>query len=327
MSLNETVKSRVIGVDISLDRTSYAIVDVRGNIIARDGFNTYEYPNVSEYVSTLCEKTVMLAEENGGYEHIRSMGISAPSGNNLTGCIENAPNLIWKGIVPMAAMLRDRMGIAVALGNDAHLAGMGEHAFGSAHGMKNFILVTLGHGIGSCIFSNGEVHLGTDGFAGEVGHTCIIPNGRTCGCGKKGCLEAYCGAKGIVMTAEEMMAESDKPSLMRTIDKLTPKSITECCEQGDEMAIEVYRRTGKLLGLTMSGYASLLDPEAIIFAGGISKAGNWILEPAYEEFEKHVFHNIRGRVKLLLSALEDHERDVLGASALAWGIKEYSLFK
>lgn len=325
--MNEMVKSRVIGVDISLDRTSYAIVDVRGNIIARDGFNTHDYPNVSEYVSVLSEGVVMLAEANGGYENIRSMGISAPSGNNLTGCIENAPNLKWKGVVPLAAMLRDRLGIAVALGNDAHLAGLGEYTFGSAHGMDNFILVTLGHGIGSCIFSNGEVHLGANGFAGEVGHTCIIYQGRTCGCGKKGCLEAYCGANGIVKTAQEMMEASDEPSLMRTIDKLTPKSITECCDMGDKMAIEVYRRTGKLLGLTMAGYASILDPEAIVFAGGVSKAGHWLLEPANEEFETHIFHNTRGRVKFLTSALEDHERDVLGASALAWGIKEYSLFK
>ena len=325
--MNENVKSRVIGVDISLDRTSYAIVDVRGNIIARDGFNTQDYSNVSDYVSSLSEKVIMLAEENGGYEYIRSMGISAPNGNFLSGCIENAPNLHWKGVIPMAAMLRDRMGIAVALGNDAHLAGLGEHAFGNAHGMNNFILITLGHGIGSCIFSNGEVHFGADGFAGEVGHTCVIYDGRTCGCGKKGCMEAYCGAKGIVKTAQEMMAESDKPSLMRSIEKLTPKNITECCDQGDEMAIAVYKRTGELLGLTMAGYASLLDPEAIIFAGGVSKAGHWLFDPLVREFEKYVFHNIRGRVKFLPSALEDHERDVLGASALAWGIKEYSLFK
>jgi len=325
--MNESVKSRVLGVDISLDRTSLAIVDVRGNIIARDGFNTQDYLSVSEFVSVLSERVVMLAEANGGYENIRSMGISSPSGNNLTGCIENAPNLSWKGVVPLAAMLRDRLGIAVALGNDAHLAGLGEHVFGSAHGMKNFVLITLGHGIGSCIFSNGEVHLGADGFAGEIGHTCIRYGGRTCGCGKKGCLEAYCGAKGIVRTAREMMEASDEPTLMRDVEKLTPKIITECCEQGDKMAIEVYKRTGEMLGMSMAGYAALLDPEGIVFAGGVSKAGHWLLEPAYETFEELVFHNIRGRVKFLTSALEDHERDVLGASALAWGIKEYSLFK
>lgn len=325
--MNEVIKNRVIGVDISIERTSYAIVDVRGNIIARDGFSTQDYENVSEYVGVLSERVVMLAENNGGYESVRSMGISSPSGNYLTGCIENAPNLHWKGIVPMAAMLRDQLGIAVALGNDAHLSALGEHAFGAAHGMKNFISISLGHGIGSCIFSNGHVHLGNDGFAGEVGHTCAVYKGRVCGCGKKGCLEAYCGARGIVMTARELMEASGKPTLMSNIEKLTPKAIFECCEQGDELAIEVFRITGKTLGLTLAGYASVLDPEAIIFTGGIAKAGHWILDPAYEEFEEHVFHNSRGHVKFLPSALEDHERDVLGASALAWGIKEYSLFK
>lgn len=325
--MNDIIKNRVIGVDISIEDTSYAIVDVRGNIIARDGFNTQDYANVSEYISVLSEKVVAMAEENGGYENIRSMGISAPSGNYKSGCIENAPNLHWKGVIPLANMLRDRLGIAVALANDAHVAALGEHAFGAAHGMNNFIIITMGHGIGSCIFSNGDVHLGANGFAGEVGHTCAVYQGRTCGCGKKGCLEAYCAAKGIVTTAMEMMEASDEPTMMRSVKNLTPKIIYLCCEQGDKMAIEVFRRTGQILGLTMAGYASILNPDAIIFAGGISRAGHWLLDPTNEEFEKHVFHNTRGHVKLLPSALDDHERDVLGASALAWGIKEYSLFK
>lgn len=323
----ETNKNRVIGVDISLESTSYAIVDVRGNIIARDKFDTQDYSNVTEYVGKLSEVIVNLAEQNGGYQAIRSIGISAPSGNYLTGCIENAPNLVWKGVIPMAALLQDRLGVAVALGNDAHLAGLGEHAFGCAHGMNNFILITLGHGIGSCVFSNGKVHLGADGFAGEIGHTCLMYNGRICGCGKKGCLEAYCGAKGIVLTAQELMAESNEPTMMRTIDHLTPKIICECCEQGDKMAIEVFERTGRLLGRALAGYASIIDPEAFVFAGGISHAGHWLLNPANEEFEKLVFHNTRDKVKFLVSALDDHERDVLGASVLAWDIKEYSLFK
>ena len=321
------IKNRVIGVDISIDRTSFAIVDVRGEIIARDGINTLDYSTVTDYVSALSEKVMMLAEANGGYEYIRSMGISTPSGNYLTGCIENAPNLHWKGVVPLAAMLRDRLGIAVALGNDAHVSALGEHVYGAAHGMNNFIVIALGHGIGSCIFSNGEVHMGSDGFAGEIGHVCVVPNGRVCGCGKKGCLEAYCGAKGIVTTAQELMAASSEPSLMRQVERLSPKIIYEFCEQGDAMAQEVFSRTGKMLGFTLAGYASVLDPEAIIFTGGVARAGHWLLIPADEEFEKYVFHNTRNRVKLLPSALEDHERDVLGASALAWGIKEYSLFK
>ena len=321
------IKNRVIGADISIDSTNLAIVDVRGNIIARDEFSMKDFATVNEYVSVLSERVIMLAEANGGYETIRSMGISAPSGNFLTGCIENPPNLNWKGQVPLAALLRDRLGLAVALANDAHVSALGEFVYGCAHGLKNFVVITLGHGIGSCIFSEGQPHLGSDGFAGEVGHTTAVAGGRTCGCGKKGCLEAYCGAAGIVRTAQEMMSASNEPSLMRDLEDLSPKTITQCCEQGDKMAIEVYRRTGEVLGLTLAGYASILDPEAIIFTGGIALAGHWLIEPADEVFEKHVFHNIRNHVKFILSSLDNHERDVLGASALAWGIKEYSLFK
>ena len=325
--MEQSVKSRVLGVDISVKSTTYAIVDVRGNIIAQENFSTSDYPHVNEYVSVLSEKIVEFTENNGGYESIRSMGISAPSGNYLTGCIENAPNLPWKGVVPMAAMLRDRLGMAVALGNDAHVTALGEHAFGSAHGMKNFLVVTLGHGLGSCIFSDGVPHLGADGFAGEFGHTCVVHNGRECGCGRRGCVEAYCAEKGIVTTAREVMAESDRSSIMRSLESLTPRSIAQCCEKGDEMAIEVYRRTGEILGRSVANYATLMDPEAIIFTGGISNAGKWLFEPAYASFETHVFRQLKGHVKFLQSTINDRVRDVLGASALAWGIEEYSLFK
>jgi glucokinase len=322
-----TTKKRVVGVDISNERTTYAIVDVRGNIIVQDYFCTTDYPNVNEYVSVLSERIIAMTEANGGYENIRSMGISSPSANFLTGCIENASNLIWKGVVPLAAMLRDRLGMAVAVGNDAHVSALGEHAFGSAHGMKNFVVVTLGYGIGSCIFSNGVAHLGTDGFAGEIGHTCLVPDGRQCGCGNRGCMEAYCGAKGIVLTARELMAESDKPSIMRQRDTLSPRIISECCDQGDELAIETYRRTGHSLGISVANYANVLNPEAVIFTGGVANAGHWLFEPAHEAFEKHVFSNAKGSIKFLRSSIDDRERDVLGASALAWGIQEYSLFK
>lgn len=321
------IKNKVVGVDISVKRTTYAIVDVRGNILAKNFFPTNDYQNVNDFVTVLSERIIELTEQNGGYESIRSMGISAPSANYKTGCIENAANLPWKGVIPLAAMLRDRLGMAVALGNDAHITALGEHAFGSAHGMRNFIIITLGHGIGSCVFSDGKAYLGAEGFAGEIGHTCVVNNGRECGCGRKGCMEAYCAEKGIIATAQELMAESDAPSLMRNLEELTPKTIVDCCEQGDEMAIEVFRRTGTILGITTANYASILDPEAIIFTGGIANADHWLFDPAYEAFQNHVFHNIKGKVKFLRSTIEDRERDVLGASALAWGIKEYSLFK
>lgn len=295
--------------------------------MAKDSFPTQDYPEINSFVTVLCEKIVGLVELNGGYESIRSIGVSAASANFLTGCIVNAPNMPWKGVVPLAAMMRDQLGLAVAVANNSHVVGLGEQAFGSAHGMRDFIAITLGSGMGSSIFSDGEINLGFNGHAGEIGHTCIDLNGRLCGCGNRGCLEAYTAAKGIIQTAKEVMESSDEPSLMRDAEKLTPKTIFEFCEQGDKLAIEVYRRTGELLGLGLANYASLVNPEAIIFTGGISRAGHWLLEPAKKSFEEHVFHNIQGRVKFLVSDLSESERNVLGASVLAWRVKEYSLFK
>jgi glucokinase len=320
------LKTTVVGVDISIETTTYAMVDVRGNILAEDAFPTLDYPDVNNFVTALSEKIVMMVEQNGGYETVRSIGVSCPSASTVSGCIENAANLPWKGIVPLSAMLRDRIGLAVGLSNDAHISALGEYTFGSAHGMTNFIIVSLGVGIGSCFFSDGKEHRGHGGYAGEFGHTCVYPDGRQCGCGNKGCLEAYVGAKGIIKTAEELMAESDAPTMMRSLEKLSPRTIKECCDKGDEMAIEVYRRTGLILGQGLATYASLIDPEAIIFTGGISHAGHWLLDPAKEVLDKLVFGNLKNKVRLLVSRLDDRERDVLGASALAWNVKEYSLF-
>ena len=265
-------------------------------------------------------------EANGGFESVRSIGISAPSGNFRTGCIENSPNFPWKGIVPLSAMLRDRLGLAVAVDNNANVIAMAEHAFGAAHGMKDFVLVTLGSGMGSCLFSNGIVYQGSNGFAGEIGHTTYIPGGRQCGCGKQGCLEAYTAAKGVLLTAREVMEECDTPSVMRQVQQLTVKLIIEFCNQGDELAIEVMRRTGHALGIGLANYASMVNPEAIILAGTVSKAGKWLLEPADKAFEEHVFHNMKGKVKILTSLCDEKDLNVLGASVLAWQVKEYSLF-
>ena len=321
------IKTKVVGVDISNESTTYAIVDIRGNILAEEHFLTSDYPDVNNFVTALSDKIVNMVEANGGYETIRSIGVSSPSASSVSGCIENAANLPWKGIVPLSAMLRDRIGLAVGLSNDAHVSALGEYTFGCAHGMKNFIILSLGVGLGSCFFSAGDDHTGHNGYAGEFGHTCVVNHGRKCGCGHEGCLEAYAGAQGIINTAKEVMAESDKPSLMRELEKVSPRTIKECCDQGDELAIEVYRRTGEMLGLGLANYASIVDPEAIILTGGISHAGNWLLDPTLESFEDHVFGNLRGKVKILVSKLDDRERDVLGASALAWSVPEYSLFK
>ena len=322
-----SIKKRVVGVDIGNMRTTYAIVDVRGNVIAHDQFPTRDYPDINKYIDKLTESIVEISEANGGLETIRSVGISCPSASYASGCIENAANLPWKGVVPLATLLTDRLGMAVALGNDAHNTALGEKMYGSAHGMKNFIVLNLGVGLGSCFFSEGHEHSGAGGYAGEIGHTCIQDHGRPCPCGLKGCLEAYVAAAGIVQTAQELMAESDKPSKMRDIEKLDPQIIANLCDAGDELAIETYRRTGYVFGMGLATYASIVNPEAIIITGGMSGAGRWILEPTSESFEEHVFRNMRGKVKILLSELDNRERDVLGASALAWEVPEYSLFK
>ena len=296
------IKKRVIGVDISLEETTYAIVNAKGEILVKDSFPTENYPDANDYIGTLSERILMMIEENGGYESIRSVGVSCPSANFSTGCMENSPNMPWKGVIPIGPMMRDRLGMAVAVANNAQVIALGEHAFGSARG-------------------------GSDGYAGEVGHTTIVKNGRLCGCGHRGCLETYTAAKGIVTTAQEVMAESDTPSLMRSVEKLSPKIIAQCCNQGDELAIEVFRRTGTMLGLGLANYASVVNPEAFIFTGGIAKAGDWLLDPMQETFEKHVYKNLQGKTKFLVSELDEDNHDVLGASVLAWEVKEYSLFK
>lgn len=323
----EQLKTQVVGVDINVHTTTCAVADIRGNIIAQESFATSDYPFIGNYVSALTEHILHLAETNGGYETIRSVGISVPSGNFQTGCIENSPNLPWKGVVPLAAMLRDQLGMAVALANNAHVMALGEQAYGAAHGMRNFVLISLGSGVGSCLFSNGFAHLGSEGFAGEIGHTCIKPGGRLCGCGKQGCLETYTAARGVVLTAQELMEESQEPSKMRQVEQLTPQLITDFCNEGDALAIETYRRSGYILGIGLANYASLVNPEAFIFTGPVSKAGHWLLNPTSDSFEQHVFHNLEGKVKMVLSTIEDDVRTVLGASVLAWEVKEYSLFK
>lgn len=328
MEETDQIKTRVVGIDIRENRTTYAIVNIRGEIVAQDYFRTSDYAEISEYITALTEHVLTLIEENGGYETIRSVGISAPSANFLTGCIENAANLKWKGVVPLAAMLQDQLGMAVAVANDAHITALGEKAFGSAHGMKDFIVVSISHGgLGSCIFTNGLPHLGFNGFAGEVGHTCVQIDGRQCGCGRKGCLETYVSDKGLVITAEEEIAKSSEPTLLSELDEFNIRTITECCEKGDRVAIEAFQRVGYMLGVGLANYASVVNPEAIILTGDMMQAGKWLLKPMRSAFEEHVFHNIRGKVRLLVSILKEGERDVLGASALAWDVKEYSLFK
>lgn len=324
----KTIKDRVVGIDISKLTTTYAIVDIRGNILAKDQFPTVDYPDVNDYVAVLSEKLVTFMLENDAIDKVRSVGISAPSGNFKTGCMENSPNMPWKGVIPLAAMLRDRLGLAVAVANDGHVIALGEQQYGSAHGLSDFAIVTIGHGLGCSVFSNKMPHLGANGFAGEFGHTCIVDGGRQCECGLKGCLETYVAAKGIILTAKELLEKNPyEQSLLRDCERLTPKIIADYCNLGDNIAIETFRRTGYMLGMSLANLAAVIDPEAIILSGGIAKAGKWLLDPLEESFADHLFHNIRDKVKIIVSNINSRDRDVLGASALAWEVKEYSLFK
>ena len=326
--MNENIiKRHVVGVDVSVDLTTYAIVDMQGGILAKETFPTSDYLNVNEYVSVLCEKIIALVEQHVGYESIRSVGVSAPSGNFITGSMENASNMPWKGHVPLAAMLRDRLGLSVALGNDAHVTAVAERAFGAAHGLSNFIVVTISHGgLGSCIFLDGHPHLGAEGFAGEFGHICIYEDGRQCSCGHRGCLEEYASARGLVRTVREIIEEG-RDSSLKDKGELTPQLVAIACEQGDEVAIEAFKRTGRILGGALATYASLVDPEAIILTGDMTAYSKWMMSDLKETFESNIFQNLKGKVNITISPLNNGERDVLGASALAWYVKEYSLFK
>ena len=295
--INDKIKSRVIGINVDTTTTTIAVVDLRGNIVAQDSIPTQNFPNVNNFVEALSERVVMLAENNGGYENIRSVGMCAPSANYLTGCIENAANMPWKGIIPIAAMLRDSIGLAVALGNDAHVTALGEWAYGVAHGMDNFIVVTL---VGSGL---GLAHLGSDGFAGEFGHTCIEDGGRQCSCGRKGCLEEYVSTRGILQTVRELLEANNAPSKMRQKTDLTLDDIAECADEGDAIAIEAWRRSGEILGTALANYASIVNPEAVIITGELTKYCGRMWPAMEKAFLENVFGNIRDKVKVVVSKI------------------------
>ena len=323
------IKRHVVAIDISTEQTTYAVVDLQGGILAKESFPTADYAHVNEYVSVLSDKIIMMVEQNGGYESIRSVGVSAPSANFITGSMENASNMPWKGHVPLAALLRDRLGLAVALGNDAHVTAVGEKSFGAARGLRDFLVVNVSShgGVGSCICLDGKPCLGADGFAGEFGHICLVQDGRQCSCGLKGCVEEYTSERGLVKTVLELLDETGKDSVLKGAEKMTIQSIADACEQGDEVAIEAFRRTGTYLGRALATYASLIDPEAIILTGDMVTQAKWLGDSVREAFDAHIFQNLKGKVDILISPLNNNERDLLGASALAWEVKEYSLFK
>lgn len=314
----------VVGIDIGGTNSVFGIVDARGNIISSGSVKTQSFLSPDKYVDEVCKNLTPLIEKVGGIDKIKGIGVGAPNGNFYTGTIEFAPNLPWKGVIPLAAMFEERMNIPTALTNDANAAAVGEMTYGAARGMRDFIMITLGTGVGSGIVVNGQVVYGHDGFAGELGHVCVKRHdGRPCGCGRKGCLEAYCSATGVARTARELLAGSTEPSLLRNIpaESITSKDVYDAAVQGDEIAKGIFEFTGTLLGEALSDFIAFSSPEAIVLFGGLAKSGSYIMKPIQKAMEGNVLNIYKGKTKLLVSELKDSDAAVLGASALAWELK------
>ncbi len=312
----------VIGLDMGGTNSIFGIVDQRGNIKAQTAIKTGAYPNVNDYVKAGVEALQPAIDLVGGIDKIKGMGIGAPNGNFYNGTIEYAANLVWEGIVPIAKLFSDALGIPVTVTNDANAAAMGEMAYGAARGMKNFIMITLGTGVGSGIVVDGNIVYGSDGFAGELGHAIVdrSENARACGCGRKGCLETYCSATGVARTAREFLEKRNTPSLLRELnpDEITSFDVYQAAEQGDELAGEIFEFTGTMLGKACANYALFNSPEAFVFFGGLTKAGEHIMAPIRKAYDEDILNIYRGQAKLLVSSLNGSEAAVLGASALAW---------
>ena len=311
----------VVGVDIGGTGTKFGIVDNVGNVLFAGEILTKKHEQVHTFIDELHHELSVLIEKVGGVGRIKGIGVGAPNGNIYTGNIEYAPNLPWKGIIPLARMLQDKFKIPVRLTNDANAAAVGEMMYGAAQGMKDFIMITLGTGVGSGIVANGQLIYGHDGFAGELGHTTIIPDGRLHpGTGKKGSLESYASATGVAQSAIEILENTDRPSILRDIPKeaLNSKAVFEAATKGDEVAKEVFAFTGKILGMALANFVMFSSPEAIILFGGFTKAGDLILKPTREHLEANVIEIFQNKVKILVSHLKESDAAILGASALMW---------
>ncbi len=324
--MNETeMKPYVIGLDLGGTNSVFGIVDSRGEIKATTSIKTQGYLTVQDYVNASCEALQVIIDQMGGIANIKAMGIGAPNGNYYNGTIEFAPNLAWahNGTVPLAQLFSDKLGIPVALTNDANAAAIGEMTYGVARGMKNFIMITLGTGVGSGIVVNGQMLYGHDGFAGELGHTIQVrENGRYCGCGRHGCLEAYCSATGVARTAREILATTKKTSSLRELnpEMLTSLDVSLAAEKGDKVALDIYEFTGEMLGKACADFAAFSSPEAFIFFGGLVKAGDLIMNPIKKAYNENVLNIFKGKAKFLVSSLDGSSAAVLGASAIGWDI-------
>jgi len=315
--------SFIAGVDIGGTGTKFGIVDNLGNVLSSDTMPTRGHADIHAYIDELYNKLMILIDKVGGVGRIKGIGVGAPNGNIYTGTIEYAPNLPWKGVIPLAKLIQDKFNLPVKLTNDANAAAVGEMTYGAAKGMKDFILIALGTGVGSGIVANGELIYGHDGMAGELGHTIIIPDGRVHpGTGKKGSLESYASATGVRLTTLEFLKNSTTPSLLRDIpaDDLDSKKVYDAAMAGDQLAKDVFDYTGKILGMALANFVMFSSPEAIILFGGLTKAGDLILKPTREHMEANLIQVFQNKVKILVSHLKESDAAILGASALAWDI-------
>ena len=318
-------KPYVVGMDIGGTNTVFGIVDQRGNVLATDSIKTQAYVKIEDYVDAVCEKLLPLIESVGGVEKIKGMGVGAPNGNFYNGTIEFAPNLPWKGVIPLAAMFEEKVGVPTALTNDANAAAIGEMTYGAARGMKDFIMITLGTGVGSGIVINGQLVYGHDGFAGELGHVVVRrENGRLCGCGRRGCLETYCSATGVARTAREFLVARPEPSLLRDIpaEEIVSKDVYDAAVKGDKLAQDIFEFTGRILGEALADFIAFSSPEAIVLFGGLAKSGDYIMKPIKKALDENILKIFEGKTKLLVSELKDADAAVLGASALGWEVRE-----
>ena len=312
----------VVGIDIGGQTTKLGVVDARGTVLSQTVIRTDTYTEVAPYIAELSAALNKVIADAGVEGQVRGIGVGAPNGNYYTGTIEGAVNLSWGGnhTIEFAKLLSEAMnGLPVALTNDANAAAVGEMTYGAARGMKNFIMITLGTGVGSGIVINGDVVYGHDGFAGELGHVAAVRNnGRTCNCGKTGCLETYASATGVARTAREWLELSDEPSILRSVDNISSKEVYEAAKDGDELALRIFDFTGKMLGRSFADFIAFSSPEAIVLFGGLARAKEFLLKPIEEAMNANVLPLWRGKVKIVFSQLKESDAAILGASALAW---------
>ena len=319
------MKPYVIGIDMGGTNTAFGIVDARGNVIASSSIKTGKHSKIEDYIDELYTEINRIIVANDAEGKINGIGIGAPNANYFTGVIEDGVNLPWPTPIPLADLISKKFGIPCLITNDANAPAIGEMTYGAARGLKDFIMITLGTGVGSGIVVNGQMVYGHDGFAGELGHVIMKRNnGRVCGCGRTGCLEAYCSATGVARTAREFLEIRDEESLLREydIENITSKDVYDCAVKGDKLALDIFNYTGTILGEALADFVTFSSPEAFVIFGGLTKSGDYIMNPIREAFDKNIMKVFKGKVKILISELKESDAAVLGASALGWEIKE-----